>query len=234
VQVVVVNHDKKGEPAMKYSTLYCVSALMLGIHASTASAQPTCGMIDAAISSTEDFAEVATGTDRAAIQQALAAIRKNFALVQSSVDATVRAQLQERLRTVTSATQSGQMSRASVAALDIYRLLIGAFEQRLPTSRPVAMLDYAGFRLIALTTAKPVDWQTIAATVRGARQNWNLTRKKIKDKGLSDLSENIIVGLEKAGTAQDSGWLSSVAQIQLDSVDLLERVVKNTGKGACR
>ena len=51
---------------------------------------------------------------------------------------------------------------------------------------------------------------------------------------LLDLGASVQAGLEGAAAAKDLAWPKSLAQIQLDSVDLLERAVKNTAKGACR
>jgi hypothetical protein len=41
-------------------------------------------------------------------------------------------------------------------------------------------------------------------------------------------------GLDAAVTAQDKAWLSSMAQVLLDSVDLIERESKNPSKSACK
>ena len=149
------------------------------------------------------------------------------------MDRQVAEQISRLIETVDSSAASGDMSGAAVSAVEIYRLLVGQFEQRLATTRAVAMLDYSGFRLLGLAGADHVNWIAIAATVQEAGENWAGTRRHLKDKVLSDLGNTIQTGLDAAAMARNLNWLRSLAQIQLDTVDLLERVVKNHAQGAC-
>jgi hypothetical protein len=219
---------------MKLVTFALPAILLVFTQTTALHAQPTCDKIDAAISATEDFAEVVNGKDVVQTKRALNAIQTNFNSIKSSVNPATKAQITELINSVKSSYANGDKSAAAVTALDIYRLLIGVFEKRIPTTRSVAMLDYSGFRLHGLASAQSVNWTAISATVSESGKNWTSIHKTLKDKGLADLGDNIQAGLEDASKARDLGWLNSTAQIQLDSVDLLERVIKNKTKGACR
>jgi hypothetical protein len=218
---------------MKLISLALTTAVYISVQTNLVLAQPTCDQIDLAISSTEDFAEVVGGKDKLATRKALGVIETSYSGVKRSLNQTVSAQITTLIGTIKSAEASGNPSGATVAALEIYRLLAGAFVARLPTTLNVAMLDYSGFRLRGLAAAQNVNWTAVAATVKDAGRNWSITRKKLKDKALLDLGDSIQAGLASASKVERRDWLNSTAQIQLDSVDLLERVIKNTGKGAC-
>ncbi len=218
---------------MRMPTILLSAVLVAAGHHAAATAKPTCGMIDAAISSTEDFAEVVAGSDSAATAAALAAIGAGFDAVKSSLPEGKSAAVRTRIEEAKTAVARRDRSEATVAALDVYRILVGVFEPRLPTTRAVAMLDHSGFQLQGLAAAAEVDWAAIAATVKEAGENWANSKKLIKDKALLDLGDSVQTGLVNATDAKSKGWLTSLAQIQLDSVDLLERVVKNKSKGAC-
>jgi hypothetical protein len=208
------------------SCLLCIPA--------SAAPKPSCDQIDAAISANEDFAEAALGGDAGAAKEALAAIGEQLAVVKAAIPEAARTKAEAQIEAVEAAAAAGDNPGAAVAAVEVYRTLAAAFERRLPTTLDVAMLDYSGFRLAGLAASKPVDWGAIAATVGEAGMNWQTAGKRFKDKGLADLMGDIQTGLEGAAAAKDEAWLGSVARIQLDSVDLLERVVKNREKGACK
>jgi hypothetical protein len=219
---------------MRIMALLSAGLLCAAANAAAAAQKPSCDQIDAAISANEDFAEAALGGDADAAKEALVAIGEQFAGIKASIPEAARAKAEAQIEAVEAAAAAGDNPGAAVAAGEVYRTLVAAFERRLPTTLDVAMLDYSGFRLAGLAASKPVDWGAIAATVEEAGVNWQTAGKRFKDKGLADLMGDIQTGLEGAAAAEDKAWLGSVAQIQLDSVDLLERAVKNREKGACK
>jgi hypothetical protein len=201
--------------------------------ATPALAKSSCDQIDAAISANEDFVEVALGGDAAALKDAHAAIRTTFDAVKNSLPAAAAGQSLATIDAVDAAVSSGEMSTASIAAIENYAVLAKAFEKRLPTSLEAAMLDYAGFRLHGLGAAKAIDWAKVEATVNDSRANTKAAGIGPDDKALTDLMDNIHAGLAGATASKNAEWLASTAQILLDSVDLVERSVKNGAKEAC-
>ena len=202
--------------------------------ASHAVAKSSCDQIDAAISANEDFVEVALAGDAAALKEAHAAIRTTFDAVRKSLPAAAATQSLAIIDAVDAAVASGDKSAAAIAAVENYAVLAKAFKKRLPTSLEAAMLDYAGFRLQGLGAAKTIDWAQVEATVNQSTSNAKAAGIKPDDKALIDLMDNIHAGLADATATQNAAWLTSTAQILLDSVDLVERSVKNNAKEACR
>jgi hypothetical protein len=147
-----------------------------------------------------------------------------------AIDAAISAK--EDFVEVALAKQAPNASTVSLEALEDYKKLVARFEASLPTTLPVAMLDYAGFKLRALAAAQNVDWQAIAATRDETHQNW--AKIKLMDKAVFDLGTNNLASLDLALATQNAKWVDSSAQILLDSVDLIERQIKNPAKGACQ
>lgn len=217
---------------MRMSNLTAAFLLISFASAGAVMAKPSCAQIDSAISANEDFAEAALAGDKTAAGEALSAIHGEFAKIKPALakpDA-----IETQIQLVEKAWTSGDAPLAALTAVEVYRLLITAFENRLPTSMDVAMLDYSGFRLHGLLAATPIDWNAVAATVAETNGNWLSAKSRVRDKGLSDLVGNVEMGVTNAAAARDSAWLHSGAQIQLDAVDLLERAVRNPAKGACK
>jgi hypothetical protein len=205
------------------------------VSATSAHARLSCETIDAAISANEDFAEmIMTGAPPAEIldasthiQSALSAIANGIPKADVARSAVLAKQVQDLIA-------ADQPIAAGLAAVENYRVLVTTFKSRLPTTTPAAMLDYAGFKLRLQAGATSVNWLAIATTITEAQGNWNNVKPQLKDKAVSDLGENILVSLAAASTAQNHSWMDSSAQILLDSVDLIERQVKNPVKGACQ
>ena len=225
--------NRKGN-IMKLKNVLAAAILLALTNTGRAAAQPSCGEIDAAISATEDFAEKILGGDASAAKSGLAALDETFAAVRASLTADAAKNIEDGISAAKIAAQKGNPSAAAVAAMDAYRGLAAAFQNRLPTTIDVAMLDYAGFRLHGLLAAGAPDWALIEATVAEAGINWSRSAKNITDAALGNLGDSVQSGLEAAVAAKDQGWLGSMAKIQLDLVDLLERAVKNKAKGACK
>lgn len=212
----------------KAKLLAITIALLVGTTAPS-SAKPTCEQIDAAISANEDFVEFALSRDAAAAKKAAIAISKHFEAVASFLSADQRKQIQENIRITTSSNPS----LASLAAVENYKILASTFKNALPTTLPAAMLDYAGFKLRAQAGATNVDWAEISVTADETAGNWTKAKTDLTDKAVLDLGESVQSSLASAIAAKDPIWLDSSAKILLDSVDLIERQIKNPAKGAC-
>jgi hypothetical protein len=214
---------------------FTVVAPILAVLAASggAHAKASCDQIDRAISSTEDFVEVALADDRAASKDALAAIGPALAAVGGDVPADVMKGALALGKQVESEYAAGNMSAASLAAMDLYGALAAAFERRLPTSLNIAMLDESGFRLNALLGAGQPDWTALDSAAQMAGLRWEKSKASVKDKALVDLMDHLLAGVSDGAAQESPAWLSSSASLLLDSVDLLERAVKNGAKGAC-
>jgi hypothetical protein len=218
---------------MLKSIVIAGSLLALSTLPSLAGTKTSCDAIDKAVSANEDFVEIVLGTDASARADAQKAVRDNFALVSASLAPDVAEKSKAAMAKLDSAFAAGEMSEASLAAMENYTVLVKAFDQRLPTTTEVAMLDHAGFKLHALLAAKTVNWAAIGETVANTEVHLKAASEQIKDKAVKDILATISSGLTEAQKAQDSAWEHHSAQMLLDSVDLIERTVKNTSKQAC-
>jgi hypothetical protein len=215
---------------------FTVIAPLLAVFAASggAYAKATCDQIDQAISSTEDFVELALTDDRSASKNALGAISASLAGVGGDMPPDAKQRAAALTKQVESAYAAGDMSAASLTAMDLYGALAAAFEYRLPTGLNIAMLDESGFRLHALLGASQPDWAALDTAAKTAVLRWGKSKASVKDKALADLMEHLLAGVTDAAAQKNAAWLHSSASLLLDSVDLLERAVKNGAKGACK
>jgi hypothetical protein len=218
---------------MLKSTIIAASLVALFAAPSLAASKANCDAIDKAISANEDFVEIALGSDAPALLEAQRAVHGNFALISAALPQDVARKAEAAMANLDAAVAARQKSEASLAAMENYTILVKAFDQRLPTTPEVAMLDHAGFKLHALLAAKTIDWSAIGETVAKTEALLTSATGQIKDKAVKDILATIATGLLDAHAAQDSAWEHHSAQMLLDSVDLIERTVKNPSKQAC-
>jgi hypothetical protein len=115
------------------------------------------------------------------------------------------------------------MTGAALAAVEMYRVLQEAIDPALrPAPLQISMLDYSGFKIVALSRAAPPNWEAIDRAVRDMTGNWNELVPQIKDKALRDLVTSIEDGLAQASARKDAAYLAFAGRMLLDAVDLLE------------
>jgi hypothetical protein len=214
-----------------HKALILASALWITNFAvSQASPAATCKQIDLAISANEDFVEAVLRKDAKARPKAITA---SFKVISSALSSQHQSDALQHIKLTEEQFNAGNAPFAALSAIENYKVLVTAFESRLPTSLDAAMLDYAGFKLRSLAAAKTVDWALVSATIAEAEANWTKAKGKMEDKAVIDLVDSIQASLTQAVIGQNAQWLDGVAQILLDSVDLVEAQVKNPAKGAC-
>jgi hypothetical protein len=208
--------------------------LVLSPHMANATSAVSCKAIEAAISANEDFVEVALGIDALSPAEALKTIHDTAKAVAPSLKTNAAKNLQNTLSATDLAFEAGHLSEAAVAAMENYAVLVKAYDTRLLTIQDVAMLDYAGFRLLGLVASSPKDWDAMTKTVVLAEASLKAASLHMNDQGLTDLSVTIATGLKDAAKAKDGPWLASTAQVLLDSVDLMEPKARNLASTACQ
>lgn len=214
-----------------------VAGLALASTAALADSDPSCKLIDRAISANEDFAETAMAGDSADITSNFEAVKEGYDNVKSFLSEQDSSAIAGLIATIEKEITGSEPKNAAVPAIDIYRILITAFEKRLPTTLDVAMLDYTGFRLKALVSFPSPDWPGIVDTAKVSADNVASVVKRLKamkDGALADLTRHHQRSITEASKAANAAWLNDAAQIQLDLVDLLERRVKNDDSAACK
>ena len=212
---------------------FTVNALLSG--SSFASLRATCEEIDAAISATEDFVEISLSSDKGEKREsARTTVHETFTRIERSLTPETIAENKKAISKLDQTFAANMMAEASLEAMKSYALLVNGFEEQLPTTLDIAMLDHAGFKLNALLATTTIDWSDVIATQSSAKAHIAIARQQLKDRSLSDLLASIEIGLEQAVAAKNKAWTLHSAQLLLDSVDLMERSVKNPSKLACR
>lgn len=217
---------------LKTFTLLFSAAAVLTVPAA-AKAKLTCELIDRAISANEDFVEVVLGVDQSARADAQAAVHRSFEKVAQDMSPAAQVVSKKFIAALDKALVTGDSAGAALAAVENYGVFVKVFEARLATTYDAAMLDYAGFKLHSLLAAQSVDWVKLEATVAETTEHWNKAGLDKGQKALSDLMHNLLASLDEAAGARNPQWLHSSAQILLDSVDLVEGVIKNPAAEAC-
>jgi hypothetical protein len=201
---------------------------------SLASPKASCAAIDKAISANEDFVEVALRIDDLPVPPALASIKTTYAAVKADLSKTSQADAEAKVAEVEQYIAANNLPLAAVAAIETYKVLITGFTTRLPTPYDVALLDYTGFKILSHTAAPSPDWPALTATVAESTTAWEKTKANLKDQAIIDLVDSTHDRMAAALVAKDPNWLGAMAQILLDSVDLIERQAKNPAKTACK
>jgi hypothetical protein len=234
-------------PAAVPAAVLALAALLAGTaqtssaHAATerpagSHARPTCALLDRATSANEDFAEAALTRDRTAVADAQHAIHTTFHQIRPSLGPDAAARARRLIAVVDRATAAGRLPRAAEAAIGVYRVLIDDLSTRLPTTLDVATLDYTGYKIQTQAAAGHRNWVRIGRTVTLAATETATVLQRLPlpdNKALVDLAAHSQDGIEAALEAKDAEWITAAAQIQLDTVDFLEAVIKNPSPAAC-
>lgn len=108
-------------------------------------------------------------------------------------------------------------------AVDSYK----AISEELDTStlkipKEVVILDYIGFKLLALLKQQNVDWNLIKITSNEGVSQWENIKIQTSDKPLRNVMDTAIQGIQVAVNSKNMDMLRFAAQVDLDLVDLLE------------
>lgn len=184
-------------------------------------------LLDDIASQTEDLVDDALAPSPAKAAAALEKIARLLPELRPMIDARVFDTLvSERLALDQAMTRGGGVDLA-LGATQMYRTLQEAMEPaRRATPLPIALLDYSGFRLLALSRSSAPDWSAMAAAAKEMSGFWGQVAPKVSSKPLGDLMKTIESGLSDAITRKDPAYLAFAARTLLDSVDLLEAATK--------
>jgi hypothetical protein len=218
---------------MKIQICYALASLVAV--SATVAAKPSaiCKTIDSAISANEEFVESILEVN----PKARAATRKDMSAFNVELGKAMSAENGKAstaaISALDAALASGNERDAMLAAMQNYAVLVENFKTRLPTSQNVAMLDHAGFSLQAITASGTPDWAMVKSVQTALATDINAIDKQLDAGPLADLLHDTATSIDQAIAQSDVKWLNASALILLDSVDLVEAVVKNRNPGAC-
>jgi hypothetical protein len=218
---------------MKICLCYALATLLAVSAPAAAKTAASCKTIDDAISANEEFVESileANPKARVATRQDMSRFNVELGSALSTANAKASANAITALDT---ALASGNDRDAMLAAMQNYAVLVENFKTRIPTSQNVAMLDHAGFSLQAIAASGTPDWSIVKSVQIALASDIKAIDKQMDAGPLADLLHDTASSIDQAIAQSDVKWLNASALILLDSVDLVEAVVKNKTPGAC-
>ena len=180
-------------------------------------------LLDDVASLNENLVEFAIDGDVKKIGETAHAIEAALPKLRTAVPATTFAAIESRVRDQGIAVKAGNGIATALASVEIYRLLQEAID---PKTRvvpvQVALLDYAGFKILSLTKGNAVQWADVNATVKEATSFWKQVEPRIGSVALRGMMGSIMTGLADASATKDPAYAGFAAKMLLDSVDLVE------------
>ncbi len=216
------------------TTLCLAFAGLIALSApSVAKIPDQCKTIDAAISANEEFVESILEVNmKAQLQTRKDMTSLNVELGKSMAAKHAKASALA-IASLDAALAAGNNRNAMLAAMQNYAILVENFKARLPASQNVAMLDHAGFSLQAILADGKPDWSMVKAVQASLDADVKAIDSQIEKGPLADLLHDTVSSIDAAIAQSDIKWLNASALILLDSVDLVEAVVKNKSPHAC-
>jgi hypothetical protein len=187
------------------------------------SAGPTQKLLDDVATLNENLVEFALAGNAAKMAETANAIEASLPRLRAAVPAATFTAIESRVRDQSTAVRAGNGNAVALAAVENYRLLQEAID---PQARvvpvQVPLLDYSGFKILALTKGDAVQWADINRTVKEAASFWKPVQPRIRSVALRSMVDSIMIGLADASASKDPGYTAFGAKMLLESVDLLE------------
>jgi hypothetical protein len=197
--------------------------------------EPSSGKVDNEIilsgtSPFEDLTEYAISGDTSGIKRALQAFNMRAEKIENALPETTRYELKALVDDIKDADRRGDLNAIALKSPEAYRVLIEALDpEALKVPVEVSLLDYVGFRFLAVLHAKPGDFTDLEEAAKYAERNWQAIRSRVTDTGLRDAVDVSVAGLLKACTERDAGMAHFAAEVDLAQVDLLEAYFERSG-----
>jgi hypothetical protein len=171
----------------------------------------------------EELTEFAISADRKGIKRALQTYDAQAKKVENTLPGTDRGKLKALVADIRKAEQQDDYTTIALKSPEAYRTLIEALDRNsLKVPKEVSLLDYVGFRFLAVLHTKPGDWSNLQEAAEYAQKNWDAIKPRVTNKGLREAIDITIAGLSKACTVKNPDMALFAAQIDLVLVDLLE------------
>jgi hypothetical protein len=180
-------------------------------------------LLDDVASLNEDLVEFALDGNAVKIGETANAIEASMPKLRAAVPAATFTAIESRVREQRTGVKTGNGTATALASVELYRLLQEAIDPRSRTVPvQVALLDYAGFKILALAKGGAVPWASIDATVKEAASFWKPVEPRIGSVALRNMMGSIMTGLVDASAAKNPAYAAFAAKTLLESVDLLE------------
>lgn len=179
----------------------------------------------------EDLTEFAISADREGIKRTLQAYDTQVKKLENALPVTYRDKFKDLITDIRQAEQQGNYDIIALKSPEVYRTLIEALDRSsLKVPAEVSLLDYVGFRFLAVLHAQPGDWSALQEATKYAQKNWDAIKSRVTNKGLREAMDITIAGLIKACSVKNADMALFAAQVDLAQVDLLEAFFDKGGR----
>jgi hypothetical protein len=208
---------------MKVNIFFLSGLFALKILSSSSMAQTNNTILFDAMSHYEDLTEYALDQDKKGIEQTIKSLDELVGKLKNVLSKKAIQNLSENIEKMKIAKDNADFPKIALYAVDSYK----AISEELDTStlkipKEVVILDYVGFKLLALLKQQNVDWSLAKITSNEGVSQWENIKAQISDKPLRDVVNTAIQGMQVAVNSKNMDMLRFAAQVDLDLVDLLE------------
>ena len=188
-------------------------------------------MLLSATSPFEDLTEYALAANVKGINLALKEYDAGSVELHRILPVSTRGKLDACITAIRKAATQGDKEAIALKSVEVYRLLVESLDTTvLMVPKQVPLLDYAGYRMLALSHAPSKDWSATKKAAEEAAVNWNIIRQRVTDQGLRDALDTAIAGMNRAVIEKNTSMVVFAAQIELSLVDILEKYFERHSK----
>jgi predicted RNA-binding Zn ribbon-like protein len=162
----------------------------------------------------EDLTEFAISADREGIKRALQTYDAQAKKVENALPVMYRDKLKALVAGIRQAEHQGNYDVIALKSPEAYPTLINALDRRsLKVPVEVSLLDYVGFRFLAVLHVKPTDWSDLQAAAKYAQKNWDAIKSRVTDTGLREAIDITMTGLIKSYAVKNADMALFAAQV---------------------
>jgi hypothetical protein len=133
-----------------------------------------------------------------------------------------QAELDAQVERLKAAQAANDKQGASLAAVELYRLLSVAVRHPGKAPAGVRLLDYAGLRYNAGRRGNEARWDDMAAAVAMAREQWLAVSPLVRDQALAGQMDKAIADMDAAAQRKDEKAAGRAVRAEQDLVEALE------------
>jgi hypothetical protein len=193
------------------------------ILSSSAMAQTNNTILFDAMSPYEDLTEYALDQNKEGIDKTIKSLDGLVDELKNKLSKKAIQNLSENIEKIKIAKDNVDFPKIALYAVDSYRTISEELDtSTLKIPKEVVILDYIGFKLLALLKQQNVDWNLIKITSNEGVSQWENIKIQTSDKPLRNVMDTAIQGIQVAVNSKNIDMLRFAAQVDLDLVDLLE------------
>lgn len=158
----------------------------------------------------EHLAECALADDRRKVFETIGCLPTDLAASVTLIHRSVTPRIDERMKAIRLAVETGKLNRTALETAELYRLLhreLAGTSFEVPLR--VYLLNYVGLKLVALSREAPCDWTAIAAAASDASMHCERLDASLREASLLVMVDHASRQLSDGLRAMRSGQVGS-------------------------